>query len=179
MFSFFFKRSLSFIFKRSALSDLKIIQGLSSPAQDQIAAEVATFINLANKFSNQEWLGRFLYAAQQDRYNALAAGATSVEDSQWAAAALSESWCTAKLGALNGRISAGTSKVIMEAIEKFAFRHPQQRSDHGNHQICPDGVSISSASAPNISEPSRLPTRKRLSKKRLSGLRYRPRCRTA
>ena len=83
-----FLRSL--LYKRMALADLKKIQRLSPALQNEIAGKVADFINLAGVASNEALLCDFLATAAQQRQNAIAAGATSVADARWAAAALSE-----------------------------------------------------------------------------------------
>jgi len=74
-----------------ALANLKKIQRLSPALQNEIAGKVADFINLAGVASNESLLYDFLATAVQQRQAAIAAGATSVADARWAAAALSES----------------------------------------------------------------------------------------
>ena len=104
-----------------ALADLRKIRQLSPALQNEIAAKVATFINLASVSSNDALLYQSLAVAMQDRRDAIASGATSITDVRWAAAALSEAWCGAKLGKSQGRISTATATAIMQAIEQFAF----------------------------------------------------------
>jgi hypothetical protein len=118
-----FLRSL--LYKRMALADLKKIQRLSPALQNEIAGKVADFINLAGVASNEALLCDFLATAAQQRQNAIAAGATSVADARWAAAALSESWCAAKLAATKRQISDATASTITQAIEQFCSRASQ------------------------------------------------------
>ena len=117
-----FLRSL--LYKRMALVNLKKIQRLSPALQNEIAGKVADFINLAGVASNEALLYDFLATAAQQRQAAIAAGATSVSDARWAAAALSESWCGAKLAATKRQISDATANTITQAIEQFCFERP-------------------------------------------------------
>jgi hypothetical protein len=82
-------------------------------------------INLAGVASNEALLYDFLATAVQQRQAAIADGATSVSDARWAAAALSESWCGAKLAAAKRQISDAAANTITEAIEQFCFRASQ------------------------------------------------------
>ena len=104
------------------LADLKKIQRLTPALQNEIAANVAGFINLASVSSNEAFLYDFLATATQQRLAATAAGATSIADARLAAAALSESWCGAKLAAGKRQISVGAATEITRAIEQFCAR---------------------------------------------------------
>ena len=112
----------SALYKRTALADLKKIQRLTPALQNEIAANVAAFINLASVTSNEAFLYDFLATATQQRHAATAAGATSIADARLAAAALSESWCGAKLAAGKRQISVGAATEITQAIEQFCAR---------------------------------------------------------
>jgi uncharacterized protein YgbK (DUF1537 family) len=111
----------SALYKRTALADLKKIQQLTPALQNEIAANVAAFINLASVSSSEAFLYDFLATATQQRHAATAAGATSIADGL-AAAALSESWCRAKLAAGKRQISVSAATAITQAIEQFCTR---------------------------------------------------------
>jgi hypothetical protein len=110
----------SFIVKRTTLGHLKKVRRLPPEAQNVIAERVGRFINMAGV--SDKLLGEFLEEATHDRHDALAAGARSATNPQWAIAALSEAWCMAKLGTLQGQISPTAGAAVMKAIEDFAFR---------------------------------------------------------
>jgi hypothetical protein len=80
----------SALYKRPALADLRKIQRLPPALQNEIAANVAAFINLASVSSNEALLYDFLATAAQQRHAATAAGATSMADAPLAAAASPE-----------------------------------------------------------------------------------------
>ena len=112
----------SALYRRTALADLKKIQRLTPALQNEIAANVAAFINLASVSSNEAFLYDFLATATQQRLAATAAGATSIADARLATAALSESWCGAKLAAGKRQISVSAATEITQAIEQFCAR---------------------------------------------------------
>jgi hypothetical protein len=119
-FSSLFKKSLaSQMYERTALSDLAAIQQLPPAAQRTIAADVAKFINMASL--SEALLEQFFASAVQERRQAVSRGASSSRDPQWAAAALKEAWCGAKLGRARGAISASASDAIVQRIEGFVF----------------------------------------------------------
>ena len=64
----------SALYKRTALADLKKIQRLTPALQNEIAANVAAFINSASVSSNEAFLYDFLATATQQRHAATAAG---------------------------------------------------------------------------------------------------------
>jgi hypothetical protein len=112
-----FLRSL--IVKRMTLGHLKKVRRLPPELQHVIGDRVGRFINMAGV--SDELLGEFLDDAMRDRRDALAAGAGSATNPEWAIAALSEAWCVAKLGTLRGQISPAAGAAVMKAIEDFAF----------------------------------------------------------
>jgi hypothetical protein len=110
----------SYLWKRSALSDLRKVQQLQPVTQSGIAKQVVGFINSANAGGAVN-LPMFFTAAQQQRQDAIAGGLRTHHDPVWAAAALKEDWCAAKLGKQNKSLSAATADAVMQEIEKFVF----------------------------------------------------------
>ena len=120
----------SALYKRTALADLKKIQRLTPALQNEIAANVAAFINLASVSSDEAFLYDFLATATQQRHAATAAGATSIADARLAAASLSESWCGAKLAAGKRQIS-----VPLLKSRKQLSNSVQGHQHHNNNPL--------------------------------------------
>ena len=110
----------SYIWKRSVLSDLRKVRQLQPITQSGIANQVVRFINLANTGGAMN-LPMFFTAAQQQRHDAIASGSPTQHNPVWAAAALKEAWCAAKLGKQNNSLPVATADTVMQEIEEFAF----------------------------------------------------------
>jgi hypothetical protein len=117
----------SYLWKRSVLSDLRKVQLLQPVTQSGIAKQVVGFINLANAGGAMN-LPMFFTAAQQQRHDAIATGSRTQHDPVWAAAALKEAWCAAKLGKQNRSLPVATADAVMQEIEKFVFDPRHQSS---------------------------------------------------
>jgi hypothetical protein len=113
-------RLKSYLWKHSVLSDLRKVRQLQPMTQSGIAKQVVGFINLANAGGDIN-LPMFFTAAQQQRQDAIANGSPTQHNPAWAAAALKEAWCAAKLGKQNKSLPAATADAIMQEIEEFAF----------------------------------------------------------
>ena len=111
----------SLFYERNVLLHLERIQQLPAEVQAQIAKRVGDFIELARPVSD-ELLPRFGQAAQQEKQRAVELGATSDTDPLWAAPALSEAWCNAKLGLITGGLTLHSATKIIAAIERFTAK---------------------------------------------------------
>jgi hypothetical protein len=110
----------SYLWRRSVLSDLRKVQQLQPVTQSGIAKQVVGFINSANAAGAMN-LPMFFTAAQQQRHDAITTGPRTHHDPVWAAAALKEAWCAAKLGKQNKSLPAVTADAVVQEIEKFVF----------------------------------------------------------
>jgi hypothetical protein len=81
------------MYEQTVLADLAALQGLPPLAQHAIAVDVSKFINLAT--ISEALLDQFLIGAMQERHQSINDGASSNQDPRWAAASLTEAWCTA------------------------------------------------------------------------------------
>jgi hypothetical protein len=72
-------------------------------------------------------LERFAQVAREEQQRAVELGAKSDMDPQWAAPAISEAWCRAKLGMATGNLNQHSAIEIVVAIETFTTK---RASDH-------------------------------------------------
>ena len=113
-----FVRSL--FWERTVLSLLEKVQLLPSNVQDEIASRVGGYIDIADATGDECTLERFAAAAVEEREQVIAQGVKSQLDQRWAAPALAEAWCVARLGLDNGRLSRHSAMAVIVAIESFA-----------------------------------------------------------
>jgi hypothetical protein len=121
-----FVRSL--FWERTVLSLLEKVQGLPSNVQDEIARRVGGYIDIADATGDECTLERFAAAAVEEREQIIAQGVKSQLDQRWAAPALAEAWCVARLGLDNGRLSRHSAMAVIVAIESFAPHRSAQSS---------------------------------------------------
>ena len=112
----------SLFYERTVLSLLEKVQRLPPNVQAEIATRVGNYINLARTASDEASLARFATAAVQEREKEIAQGAKSQVDPRWAAPALAEAWCVARLGLSNGNLNRHCAMAIIVAIEAFASK---------------------------------------------------------
>jgi hypothetical protein len=113
-----FVRSL--FWERTVLSLLEKVQGLPSNVQIEIARRVGGYIDIADATGDECTLEEFAAAAVKEREQVIAEGVKSQLDQRWAAPALAEAWCVARLGLDNGRLSRHSAMAVIVAIESFA-----------------------------------------------------------
>jgi hypothetical protein len=112
----------SLFWERTVLSLLQKVQQLPSNVQAEIATRVSNYINLARTASDEASLARFATAAVEEREKVIAEGAKSPVDQRWAAPALAEAWCVARLGLSNGNLNRHSAMAVILAIEAFALK---------------------------------------------------------
>ena len=113
-----FVRSL--FWERTVLSLLEKVHALPSNVQVEIADRVGGYIDIAGATGDETTLERFAAAAVKEREQVIAEGVKSQLDQRWAAPALAEAWCVARLGLDNGRLSRHSALAVITAIESFA-----------------------------------------------------------
>lgn len=87
---------------------------------------VSNFIELA-RFVSDDMLSRFAQVARQEQQRAVEHGARSDVDPLWAAPAISEAWCNARLGLTTGNLNRHSAIQIITAIETFTTRKASER----------------------------------------------------
>ena len=92
----------SLFYERTVLRHLERVEQLPAEVQAQIAMRVGNLIELARPVSDA-LLERFAEIARQEQLLAVKEGAKSDTDPLWAAPAISEAWCNARLGLTNGQ----------------------------------------------------------------------------
>jgi hypothetical protein len=110
----------SLFWERTVLSLLEKVQLLPSNVQAEIANRVGGYIDIADATGDQCSLEQFAAAAVKEREQVIAQGVKSPLDQRWAAPALAEAWCVARLGLDNGRLSPHSAMAVIAAIEAFA-----------------------------------------------------------
>jgi hypothetical protein len=105
-------------YQTMVLSHLHEVQQLPEPVRAEIAARVSSFIQIAKAANDETLLATFASAAMEEQAKAVGQGATTV-DPRWAAPALAEAWCYAKLSLSKGYLDRANAMSIIEAIEAF------------------------------------------------------------
>jgi len=93
----------SLFYERTILSHLERVEQLPAEIQAEIAMRVGNWIELARPVGNA-LLENFAEIARQEQVLAVKEGAKSDTDPQWAAPAISEAWCNARLGLAKGNL---------------------------------------------------------------------------
>jgi len=109
----------SLFYERTILRHLEKVEQLPAEAQSEIAMRVGNWIELARPVSDA-LLERFAEVARQEQRLAVEHGAKSDIDPLWAAPAISEAWCNARLGLANGNLNRPSAVAIIAAVETFA-----------------------------------------------------------
>ena len=107
-----FSRSL--FYERAVLRHLERVEQLSAEVQTEIARRVGNLIELATPVGDA-LLERFAQVARQEQLLAVEQGAKSDTDPLWAAPAISEAWCNARLGLTNGNLNRHSAVAIIAA----------------------------------------------------------------
>ena len=111
----------SLFYERNVLMHLARVQQLPPEVQAEIAKRVGNFIESAKPVSD-DLLPRFGEAAREEKRRAVELGAKSDTDPLWAAPAISEAWCIAKLGLVTGDLNPHSAIRIMSAVENFTAK---------------------------------------------------------
>jgi hypothetical protein len=69
----------------------------------------------------------FAEIARQEQLLAVKEGAKSDTDPLWAAPAISEAWCNARLGLTNGNLNRHSAVAIIAAVETFTSNRTADR----------------------------------------------------
>ena len=117
----------SLFYERTVLRHLERVRQLPVEAQTDIAVRVSNFIEQARTVSDER-LEPFAQVAREEQQRAGQLGAKSDMDPTWAAPAISEAWCKAKLGLATGNLNQHSAIEIIVAIETFTSRRAS------NHQ---------------------------------------------
>jgi hypothetical protein len=120
----------SLFYERTVLMHLERVQQLPVEVQAEIAMRVNNFIQLARPVSDN-MLARFAEVARQEQLNAANQGTRSDLDPLWAAPAICEAWCNARLGMVNGTLTRQSATAIIVAIETFAMKPAVNRQRRG------------------------------------------------
>ena len=116
----------SLFYERTILRHLERVEQLPAEAQSEIAMRVCNWIELARPVSDA-LLERFAEVARQEQHLAVEHGAKSDIDPLWAAPAISEAWCNARLGLANGNLNRHSAVAIIAAVETFAKKKASDR----------------------------------------------------
>jgi hypothetical protein len=96
------------------------VQQLPSHVQSDIATRVRGYIDIADAAGDENTLQQFAAAAAKEREEAIGQGIKSAFNQQWAASALAEAWCVAKLGLYTDNVNRHSASAVITAIEAFA-----------------------------------------------------------
>jgi hypothetical protein len=116
----------SLFYERTVLNHLQKVRQLPPGVQAEIAMRVSNFIELARPVSD-DLLSRFAQVAREEQQRAVDQGAKSQMDPLWAAPAMSEAWCNAKLGLATGNLDRHSAREIIIAIETFTMQQATKR----------------------------------------------------
>ena len=116
----------SLFYERTILRHLEKVEQLPAEAQSEIARRVGNWIELARPVSDA-LLERFAEVVRQEQQLAVEQGAKSEMDPLWAAPAISEAWCNARLGLANGNLNRHSAVAIIAAVETFAKKKASDR----------------------------------------------------
>jgi hypothetical protein len=109
----------SLFWERTVLTLLEQVQDLPRNVQVEIANRAGDFIHLAKTATDEASLAKFAVAAVEERKQAVAQGITSKVDQRWAAPALAEAWCVAKIGLFNRSLDRHSATEVITAIDAF------------------------------------------------------------
>ena len=128
-----FFRSLSY--ERTILGHLERVEQLPAEVQAEIAMRVGNLIELAKPVSDA-LLQRFAEVARQEQLLAVREGAKRDTDPLWAAPAISEAWCNARLGLANGNLNWHSAASIIAAVETFTKKKALDRHRSARYSPC-------------------------------------------
>jgi len=116
----------SLFYERTILGHLERVEQLPPDVQAEIAMRVGNLIELARPVSDA-LLARFAQMVREEQLLAVQQGVTSDMDPIWAAPAISEAWCNARLGLANGNLDRQSAAAIIAAVETFTRAKHQPR----------------------------------------------------
>jgi hypothetical protein len=111
----------SLFYERTILAHLERVEQLPAQVQAEIAMRVGNLIELARPV-NDALLERFAQMVRQEQLLAAEQGVRSDTDPLWAAPAISEAWCNARLGLTNGNLNRHSAAAIIAAVETFTMK---------------------------------------------------------
>ena len=111
----------SLFYERTILGHLERVEQLPPEVQAEIAMRVGNLIELARPVSDA-LLERFARMVRQEQLLAAEQGVRSDTDPLWAAPAISEAWCNARLGLANGTLNRHSAAAIIAAVETFTMK---------------------------------------------------------
>jgi hypothetical protein len=114
------------LLERTILRHLEKVEQLPFEVQAEIAVRVGNLIEMARPVSDA-LLERFAEVVRQEQQLAVEQGAKSEMDPLWAAPAISEAWCNARLGLANGNLNRHSAVAIIAAVETFAKKKASDR----------------------------------------------------
>jgi hypothetical protein len=116
----------SLFYERTILGHLERVEHLPAEVQAEIAMRVGNLIELAKPVGDA-LLQRFAEVARQEQLLAMREGAECDMDPLWAAPAISEAWCNARLGLANGKLDRHSAAAIIAAVETFTNKKVSDR----------------------------------------------------
>jgi hypothetical protein len=116
----------SLFYERTILRHLERVEQLPAEVQTEIAMRVGNLIELGSPVGDA-LLERFAEIARQEQLLAVKDGAKSDTDPQWAAPAISEAWCNARLGLAKGSLNRHSAVAIIAAVETFTKKKALDR----------------------------------------------------
>ena len=114
------------LYEKTVLRHLERVEQLPAEVQAQIAMRVGNLIELARPVSDA-LLERFARMVRQEQVLAAEQGVRSDTDPLWAAPAISEAWCNARLGLANGNLNWHSAASIIAAVETFTKKKALDR----------------------------------------------------
>ena len=108
--------SPSVSYSELVLSHLEKVLRLPREVQSHIAKRVKTYIDIAKAAKNEAILETLTSRATEEQAKAIGRG---MMDPQWAAPAIAEAWCYAKMSLSNGYLDRPHAEAIIGAIEAF------------------------------------------------------------
>ena len=116
--------SPSVSYAESVLSHLEKVQQLPVEIQVGIARRVESCIKIARAAKNEAVVANIASSAMEEQAKAIGHGTM---DPQWAAPAISEAWCNARLGLAKGSLNRHSAVAIIAAVESFTKKKALDR----------------------------------------------------
>jgi hypothetical protein len=108
-------------YAESVLSHLEAVARLPVEVQADIAKRVEPCMKLGRAVKDQALLARLASAARDEQARAIGQGASTM-DPRWAAPAIAEAWCYAKISLSRGYLDRLHAEAIIAAIEAFSSK---------------------------------------------------------
>jgi hypothetical protein len=114
--------SPSFSYGESVLSHLEKVQKLPAEVQADIARRVNTYFMLGRAVKDGPLLEQLASSAMEEQAKAIGQGVDTM-DPRWAAPAIAEAWCYAKISLSKGYLDRLHAEAIIGSIEAFTSSH--------------------------------------------------------